>query len=526
VNDLTPGEVGIIKGLLRRGRHTQQQIVAFFTHPRRTIHANLIGHIKDGSAFANIPPADAQACERYIQAWYSNRGVACVAGGALSPRAPLGPFQFSFAYTFHPVGQGLFTSGWFTRAHKRPFRWVYDCGTSNSQALLTSAMDGLQSESVGTRNGRAKIDLVAISHFDADHVSGLLALLNRFDIGILLLPYLTPWQRLKIALREDASARSDLLACLIAPTAFLLSRDGEGSIDRILLVPSGEGPAAPPPELPLDVDPEPFDDDGPLPPPLYKSHEPQLEPEDGEGGDFDPAAVGMGGDEGLAHPTVRILPPGATITIGRYWEFVPYNDGNRAPNDPPAFVQDATAAAQRLRTGKSHKVREAALRDLKKIYKKHFGGTSEDKNIISLFLYSGPIGPVSLIAHSEWGQPPDEGGSTPPSPWRGWPDRFGQLFTGDGYLDDPVRLQAFIQFYGPSRIERGGCFQVMHHGSRHNWFKGVAQAISPQFSLFSSNPGRKVWHHPDQVVVDDFSGFCPRQIDKKHAWRFAGVFVA
>jgi glyoxylase-like metal-dependent hydrolase (beta-lactamase superfamily II) len=102
-------------------------------------------------------------------------------------------------YRFHPVGQGLFSAGRLTLGspYNHPsgpdFQWVYDCGTSSSQRLVRNALGKFQSRI----NGR-KLDLVVISHFDADHISGMVQLINDVGTRTLMLPWAPLWHRLVI----------------------------------------------------------------------------------------------------------------------------------------------------------------------------------------------------------------------------------------------------------------------------------------------------------------------------------------
>jgi hypothetical protein len=90
-------------------------------------------------------------------------------------------------YNYHPVGQGLFYSG---RIYlpKSDFNFVYDCGTNSKKSYLTDEINSLN-------NG--KLDLLIISHFHKDHISGIPELLTKFkDIKTVVLPYITEIERL------------------------------------------------------------------------------------------------------------------------------------------------------------------------------------------------------------------------------------------------------------------------------------------------------------------------------------------
>lgn len=90
-------------------------------------------------------------------------------------------------FTFWPVGQGLFYTGIID-----DFTMVYDVGTANNQEFLDK-----QIEIFGRRlehcHGDKVIDVLFLSHYDKDHISGL-AKLNKekFQIKKIIAPFITP----------------------------------------------------------------------------------------------------------------------------------------------------------------------------------------------------------------------------------------------------------------------------------------------------------------------------------------------
>jgi hypothetical protein len=99
-----------------------------------------------------------------------------------------------------PVGHGGFytaevwcepAANWF------PFRYVYDCGALTRPPLDAAIDDYFQSIR------RGQVDLVVISHVDADHVKGLKRLVEGSSVRRVMLPLLAPIDRL-IALARSA----------------------------------------------------------------------------------------------------------------------------------------------------------------------------------------------------------------------------------------------------------------------------------------------------------------------------------
>lgn len=82
-----------------------------------------------------------------------------------------------FKRVLHPVGQGaFFTEQFYDESGKVIHNVVYDCGSFTSQSML------LEYEIRNTFEKNAHIDLLFISHFDEDHVNGLMILQNQTKI--------------------------------------------------------------------------------------------------------------------------------------------------------------------------------------------------------------------------------------------------------------------------------------------------------------------------------------------------------
>jgi len=342
--------------------------------------------------------------------------------------------RYLFKYRFHPVGQGLFSSGviWNGGADEIRFLWVYDCGTSSSQKLIDAAIYRLR----GAVRSRKCIELVTISHFDRDHISGIERLIECFKIGTLMLPYMPLAQRLMLAFEEGVEPSDELIRFFINPVEYLTALEGPG-IERILFVrPSGEnGPPVPesPPRSPDDAD-----------------HDFDL--------DFDPEKPSDRDELELlsnASRTTRLdfLRKGSGVRIHGLWEFVPYNDDDLEKGISNRFRDMIDSERSRLVGGSSRRTRNNALRRLRKLYDEQFGNSSEKRNVISLFLYGGPIYSSWMNARllyskqSDFGLPSDLYDLSEMMRWQevrrnpSSPSRCSMLYTGDGYLDWGDRLQ-------------------------------------------------------------------------------------
>lgn len=427
--------------------------------------------------------------------------------------------NFLAEHWFHAVGQGLFSSGTLAKHDGRylpGYRWVYDCGTSSSKRHLNSSIAALE-ERVEKKSGSKPIlDLVVVSHFDHDHISGLVSLLSKFRVRDLLLPYLPLWQRLAIASLEGRSPRSMLSRFLINPTAFVL-RLPEGSVERILFAaPGGQAPGpynrdpGTPPRLPeRNIDGR-NDDVGNWPVEAETTDSPD-EDEDEE------ACLDIARRAASARGTsVQYLRAGGAIVVAGIWEFIPYNDAELAPLATDSFRRTVSKLRNNLLQANDTRAREIALDKIKAKYDNTFKKSSERRNLISLFLYSGPMvaGDTCATLQSTHTEKWLQHTCAPHSPKPPGRDGFGAvLYTGDGFLDTIQRFRRLRAHLGPTRIERIDVLQVMHHGSKNNWYEKLAGEFDPMFSVFCSDPLHKKFGHPHEEVLRDFWTYGPMQVD-------------
>jgi ribonuclease BN (tRNA processing enzyme) len=142
-------------------------------------------------------------------------------------------------FTYRNVGQGLFYTG-----RIGSFNFVYDCGSENRTRLKESILSYKEREL-----RRNLLDVLIISHFHDDHIIGLEELLNNLHIDTVILPYLTPIERLIISLQKPYLP-AWYYEFLSDPVRFLLI--GKKNVGKIIIVGGKEGGkgSAPPEELP------------------------------------------------------------------------------------------------------------------------------------------------------------------------------------------------------------------------------------------------------------------------------------
>jgi hypothetical protein len=400
-------------------------------------------------------------------------------------------------YCFHPVGQGLFGSGAIKNiGGQQEFNWVYDCGTSSSQSFVDRELLCLKRKA---SNGIAKpkLNLVTISHFDYDHISGLLKLLKHFSVDTLLLPYMPLWQRLVLAFVGGSRIKAELMPFFVDPVAYL-SGLSEAEISKIVFVQSSS---------PIDptVEDQPTDN---LPPiddaPWrldYTSVEPTLEQRN---------------EISISKIQVDYLKVNSHLLIKGVWEFMPYNDSELSHKVSDAFRNKVDECKARLLHTQDQDDQKKAIELLKELYDQAFG--KKNRNLISLFLYSGPLQSMRP-KYGNFIQMVGENncihGNSSDSAKHSWICTIGTggiLYTGDGYLNNQTRINKLIDHIGRKRISKLVCLQVMHHGAIGNWTLGLAKTLNPCVSIFSSDPLRKK-PHPHLSVWKDFTNNGPTQVD-------------
>jgi hypothetical protein len=491
-SSLSDAEVSLILGMLDPwAPPTNQAILSYFTRPGRDINHRVIAEIENGRTRPGVLPATTAEVTNFMAA--VSRVPRPNPDDFVSRTLSAGARHPLLLLNWWPVGQGLFASGAIVSEADHPLNWVYDCGTASSDSLMDGALQTFSGQQIEI--GASRIRLCILSHFDRDHVSGVIRLIDRFPVTTLLLPYIPLWQRLVIALEQGVGPDDPLLGFFLDPVVYLTGGRA-GRVREIVFVPPA-GPDRPTPIAPEDIDGDPGG--GALDLELDYGQPP-------EEAANDPATTAHSG------VSVRFLRPAGRLVVPLLWEFVPYNDAGLAPKSTSAFLDAAgplIAILQSSATG-----RATALKDLRQLYDDQFGATSKLRNLISLFLYSGPLGGLGLQADLSW---------TYGLSFTFFMQRVSQIHTGDGTLDEGTRYEEFARFFGVGgRLSRTALFQVMHHGSRHNWHEGIAAKLAPDVSIFSSDPAHRRFRHPHAKVLRDFWRYGATQVDRRRGYWLKG----
>lgn len=366
---------------------------------------------------------------------------------------------------FHPIGQGLFTTGdVYSLATSSHFRWVFDCG-STSKKILKPAV-----KKYTGMLGLEPIDMLVISHFDTDHVEGLPDLLRGRAVKCIVLPYMPLWFRMLLAVRHGASG--SYFRFLVDPAAYLSTLATE--VERFIYIVGSEDGTG---EVPFQELPD------------------QQFPPAGS-----PIAAEDAPESGTSlQQRTSLVPHTASFAFHTLWEFIFYNE------TPPSKVSIPTLQAQVARCLARHKTISGRYkitplrRALESIYNGHFGHGAKPRNDISLAMYSGPTS-------SRFSQSPN------PVPCH--------LATGDGCYDSFAKITALRNHLGNRRWASFWLFQVPHHGSKYSWFLGAALNFTHSFSIITA--GSKSKKHPDPSVIADLAGHNPFIVSEIKQWWYFG----
>lgn len=408
---------------------------------------------------------------------------------------------------FHAVGHGTFMTGVVTKGPVGAFNWIYDCGSKRP-----TAMDAALARTAAWAVWPDPVNMLALSHFDDDHVNGLEALLTQRDVGCLVLPFSEWQQRVRdVAIGGLKGVSTSTAQLQLSPLAWLQERDLVKKVGTLLLVRGGTpGQQEVPDPVRLPRAPNPDE--------LSEERRDQGSPDSKQAGDQESPeqrdlrlmALAQIGSPG-ATPRVQLINHGVPVRANGFpIEFMFYN-AELSGSDLGIIKTDDTgelvAKRSKLPLQQVRDEIEATISalgldqpvtawpagwraDLKKCYESHFGSSGAAKNNISLCMYAAPLPsaqdlkPCQLFVGHE-ALPPivnvDAGSPLTPA-------RPAVLCTGDLRLD-PAVISAMESHLGPTRWARIGITQVPHHGSQHSWVTGNAMNLAPSAFIHCA-PGK------------------------------------
>ncbi len=354
----------------------------------------------------------------------------------------------------HPVGQGGFHVGHLGAGQEFQFNYVYDCGSNNLSRLDEEIQSYVRKINF--------LDVLFLSHLDHDHVSGVEQLMGSVECDAVVLPYLSPLER--IELLAEASFRGGVTVStselLLNPTAWLAHRGAKRI--RYVVSPGDEGQFSP-------------------------------ESPSGQGGDEDLVGIRphlpgeampreLVEDVGGGCKDVKVIRGGQSVCLGVrgrvLWDLVPFvnPDEKRAARLRVVVVRafKELKAASDLDCLKRtvELLRKRGNREkLAQLYTKVF----KDRNRSSMALYSGPrVASVNEPRGIAW------------------------MGLGDMPLQQKRRRDRFQRFF-KHVLPQVSTFLLPHHGSDANYWPGMIPG-SPEITWVAAY-GANGYGHPGARVV-------------------------
>lgn len=410
-------------------------------------------------------------------------------------------------FSFFKAGQGAFYGGciksFFPRSNNHCWKIVYDCGTTNwikgNTQSLNNEIDNFKNCNCHVPcNQDNKIDLLFISHFDYDHVSGVKRLLNEFDVKRVIIPYF-PKELRKFALcsyfdtgepKDDDGLMSDeeYYSFIKDPIYFIRSQNDKAQIFII----NGEN----------DKEVE------------YGSY-------DGEQNDIYPVGQTiLELPEEITSPNVLFYKNNLQFFIQNKWEFTTY-----VKEITPLQFQNLEADLKIIAgIPITNEITYDQIKDLlvgtnrtkaHEKYKKHLS----DINAHGLVLLHGPINPLHGLLHGDFENHyfnhfdyylDVERRTARKSQLMNNIPRLSTLLLGDTSLIGTFRIDFPLNFL--SKLDSLVVFQLPHHGSDKNWSDLEYNNLVSRSNYFQSRNsilnvcnfgyGNKYGHPSHQVISD------------------------
>lgn len=400
--------------------------------------------------------------------------------------------------THHYVGQGFFHTA-SVNIHGQDIRYVYDCGSEDLE-LLREVVERYLSDDTDS----GPIDLLAISHFHDDHISGIDLLLSRAAPKIVLLPYLTPIEQLYAVAHESASGRGSVeVVTLISDPSTWFGRRG---VPTIIQVEGGEPPESPPPNIPDPPDnpPQEFVESMMIDFNGIRLHA------NGSGktpsgatvntfkmNQSDPIGIAENGRKTndwfwipFVHPETQRMEPFRQAILALLPD-APFSSWESDGLNWMLSVLQNTAKRQRL-TGCYYALRK-------------------DLNLTSMCLFSGPttkrskhltsIGASRVNLESRSVGDEREVNAFLSKFLPNFPLGLGWLGTGDANLLRKRRLKCFLEFY-KELTPHISTVSVPHHGSRYNAGLELFRRFSNREFIVSSGQKNR-YKHPHRQVIEE-----------------------
>jgi metal-dependent hydrolase (beta-lactamase superfamily II) len=151
--------------------------------------------------------------------------------------------RLKYQQKFHSVGQGLFYSSSLRLNNNLSANVVFDCGSENTE-LINKRIDEFNNYN------KTNINVLIISHLHYDHVSGLDHLLKSKKINTVILPYLSPEERLLLEIYNNLKRPEWYFEFLSNPYTYLSNNE---SIEKVIIINGDDKDSDEPQNLPDDL---------------------------------------------------------------------------------------------------------------------------------------------------------------------------------------------------------------------------------------------------------------------------------
>ena len=367
------------------------------------------------------------------------------------------------------VGQGGLWSGAFD-AGGRPIRWIYDCGSNQSDCLVREI----------NRLSGEPLDLLFLSHFDNDHVNGIDLLLGTCAVEEVILPYLNEGDRLLVIGTELAAGQltENFRTFIADPVSWLQGR----GVSRVTFV------------RVRDED----DDGGPELGGPSSDTQGELRVKWSTAPRIIARGWGKGGRTSWQNAVVTLAAQNSSMCAD--WVFIPQIHLPTAAR-AKAFLKAVTAQfpGHNVERIVNEALNPAGRLKLRVAY----DALWTDHNKITMSLYAGPypLGLHNWRAKFDW----PAGSDRPFNYWqfrlhKASEDGVGWLASGDADLSAPRRRAAFLKFY-KAVLPHVGVFVVPHHGAAESFDRSLLDQM-PQLKVGIAAAGPNGYGHPHSFVQD------------------------
>lgn len=400
------------------------------------------------------------------------------------------------SFRFYNVGQGCFYGGAIEHGGQK-FVLVYDCGSVTKNKPLKDPI-------IDFRTKFNHIDLLVISHFDADHVNGIEGLIKGIRVERIVLPYMPLLQRLALVASYDGYDEN-YNNFISNPTTYFFSNDkfDVGTVSYVEQGSSrGNEEGQPPNDNPkFDRELEEGFDLG------------DLSLEELENDDVVKNKI-IEDDSTLDDENVTYHSFNSSMKLrNELWEFVFYHRQTKNETDISDFqIAIDTYVIDQGGLDIRDLFTEDRRTKIKELYSLHI---ASDINYSSLCMYHGPI--FKAVIHASICILPITRYRRLLFPWR-WRrhhrwhhNKTGTMLTGDQFLATNEDFTPFYNYFR-TRLDRTEIYQVPHHGSDNNWKMMPNNLNTHDIGCYVINHGYGRKKHPNQIVLQNLLTYARRDV--------------